>query len=312
MVLALEREKPVGERGADTEHRLSDGSSSDACEPSDDDTAQGEVVGIIKRAERAIAAFMLSDGSSEKSSADVMMQQGMRRPSSGLHAHDLPWSPRLLCASTSQARLLTRMDPAQREAVCCPADVRTEAVDGGGSPPTKSLPRSVRRMREAEDSRQLRWEHRRAQLEHDRALEVEATMRAFATVHYTGAAVAQMGSHFAADAGCGQTARAMATDERSMPGRPHTSPSRTLYDVSTVSTATLATADAHATQRLWADDRVSGTGRLAVRAVGSKSPSSCLAKSPLANQSAAIGRGTAIVQRRRDTTLRPTTSLPVL
>ena len=82
MVLALEREKPVGERGADTEHRLGDGSSSDACEPSDDDTAQGEVVGIIKRAERAIAAFMLSDGSSEKSSADVMMQQGMRRPSS--------------------------------------------------------------------------------------------------------------------------------------------------------------------------------------------------------------------------------------
>ena len=83
MVLALEREKPVGERGADTEHRLSDGSSSDACEPSDDDTAQGEVVGIIKRAERAIAAFMLSGRRRWQSADEIIAAVGAANARSG-------------------------------------------------------------------------------------------------------------------------------------------------------------------------------------------------------------------------------------
>ena len=106
MVLALEREKPVGERGADTEHRLSDGSSSDACEPSDDDTAQGEVVGIIKRAERAIAAFMLSDGSSEKSSADVMMRYCHRSTAT---RHDAAPDDVIACALILESRFLVSL-----------------------------------------------------------------------------------------------------------------------------------------------------------------------------------------------------------
>ena len=72
------------------------------------------------------------------------------------------------------------------------------AAEGGGNGGKSTM---VRRMQAANDSRQHRWESRRAQLEAERAVGVEKAMRAFAAVRYTGDVCAQMTSR------CSDTAR---------------------------------------------------------------------------------------------------------
>lgn len=135
----------------------------------------------------------------------------------GFHGEQLPWSPRLQ-ASASAAITYPRLprSPAGRPATsdgsvqhaasaasAAHADALADplapplatpatalgSADEDGAAKTNGLATArgaTQRMRDEDAKRQRKWEAKRAQLEANRSMEVEATMRAFAAVHYTG------------------------------------------------------------------------------------------------------------------------------
>ena len=162
----------------------------------------------------------------------------------------------------------------------------------------------ARRMREAEDSRQLRWDYRRAQLEHERAEQAEAAMRAYCTVHYTGEAVAEMHSLFDAASSRPSTMGAIP------PGATAVGGGALQETVPLAGLLPPPTKPLPPTKQSSSRQRASGAGRVSLLHVG---PVQGAQRSPGSEGRAKLSsRGATPGLTRQDTGLRPTTSLPAL
>ena len=262
------------------------------------------------------------------------VRRALALTSPGFHGEHLPWSPRL-SASTSPVITYPRLQrpatqgsqrpgasecglPAAPAPAPAPGSSATAGAQYGaserreaGSLPAKTVTARgmTERMRSVDEKSQRKWEAKRAQLERDRSMEVEATMRAFAAVHYTGEALAQMHTrlHVAQPSPTGPRADAVSRDAAIAgmgAGAPFPAPD-----------APLTSLKLHELGRNRATTPValqtqlrSGAGQMSLFAVGMVGPSTGRGAKPLSPKSPYTP------QRRGEPSagIRPSTSLPVL
>ena len=258
------------------------------------------------------------------------VRRALALTSPGFHGEQLPWSPRL-SASTSPVITYPRLQrpatqgsqrPGASEGGLPPAPAPGSSATAGaqygaserreaGSLPAKTVTARgmTERMRSVDEKSQRKWEAKRAQLERDRSMEVEATMRAFAAVHYTGEALAQMHTrlHVAQAPPTGPRADAVSRDA-AIAGMGAGAPFP-------ASDAPLTSLKLHELGRNRATTPValqtqlrSGAGQMSLFAVGMVGPGTGRGAKPLSPKSPYTP------QRRGEPSagIRPSTSLPVL
>jgi hypothetical protein len=235
--------------------------------------------------------------------AELRRQLNLATP--GFHEPGLPWSPRLH-TSVSGAILHPRGSKAsgQKEAggdlpgleetssISVHMQKLTSPITASKSTSDVScVPGTIRRAREAE----ARWAAKRAQIEHERTSGMEATMRSFATIRYTGGACAEMHSLY------DPAERPQTTGAASSPPR--------ISEEQTMEGLPLPPRKAKAS----AKQRPSGAGRVAVITAGS--PGAGLAYVDQAiklQRSPPVARSPGSTLMRVDSGLRSTASLPQL